>query len=66
MKRKSLKTSGEIISGYIAYPARLMVKRPGASRNDNYILYEDFSKIEYAPEPFVSVEGDTASITDVH
>ena len=66
IKRKALKLSGEIISGYVAYPARLMVKRPGATRGDKYIQYEDFSKIEYGPEPFVSAEGDTASINDVH
>ena len=31
-ERKKLKTSGEIISGYIEFPATLMVKKPGESK----------------------------------
>ena len=41
--RKDLKTEGEIVSGYIKYPAQLMVK---FSHNDkHYKMHTDFSKV---------------------
>ena len=49
IRRKELKESGEIVSGYVAYPARLMVKRPGTGKNEKYVEFEDFSKLKYAP-----------------
>ena len=43
-ERKKMKEKGEIVSAYVAYPARLMVKtskQPGAK----YTLAKDFSKV---------------------
>ena len=40
--RKKLKEEGTIVSGYVAFPARLMVKKPGG---DNYYEEKDFSKV---------------------
>ena len=40
-ERKGLKAEGKITSGYIAYPAKLMVKLRG---EDQYKLHKDFSK----------------------
>ena len=48
-RRKELKAAGTIMSGYVAYPARLMIKRPGAKKGDKYVQLEDFSKVKYAP-----------------
>ena len=39
-RRKELKAAGHIISGYVAYPARLMVKATGTT---TYRMIEDFS-----------------------
>ena len=39
-KRKELKASNEIIKGYVAFPARLMVKKEGDVK---YKLFKDFS-----------------------
>ena len=39
--RKELKSSGRIVKGYVAFPARLMVLKPGQKE---YELFEDFSK----------------------
>ena len=66
MKRKHLKTSGEIMSGYVAYPARLYVKRPGATREDKYVMIQDFSKLEYNPDPFpvTADSGNTSADVD--
>ena len=43
--RKKLKDDGKIFNGYVAYPARLMVKTSDA-RGAKYILEKDFSKDE--------------------
>ena len=40
--RKELKADNSIVSGFIAYPARLMVKR-SAGRDVPYVLEKDFS-----------------------
>lgn len=61
LRRKELKEAGDIMSGFVAYPARLMIKRPGRSRTDPYELYEDFSKIKVPPKtprPTVLVAPD--------
>ena len=42
-KRKELKEAGSITSAYIAFPARLMAKRPGMKKEDNYEIVHDFS-----------------------
>ena len=43
IERKQLKSEGKIISGYLAYPAKLLVKH----KNDTkYKLYHDFSDAE--------------------
>lgn len=43
LERKKLKETGEIVAGYVAYPARLMVKR---SKRDGskYVCLKDFSR----------------------
>ena len=43
--RKQLKENGKIFNGYVAYPARLMVKTSNA-RGDKYILEQYFSNDE--------------------
>ena len=45
-ERKKLKAEGEILGGYVAYPARLMVKTTAKS---NYFMIKDFSsaKVEF-------------------
>ena len=43
LKRKELKEAGTLTPAYIAFPARLLGKRPGDNRNDPYRLIEDFS-----------------------
>ena len=48
--RKSLKANGEIISGYISYPAKLMVKYPGQKKDDKFTMHEDFSNIDISRE----------------
>ena len=61
LKRKELKEMGDIISGYVAYPARLYVKRPGRSRTDPYEEYQDFSKVKVPSKtshPRVSYTND--------
>ena len=40
-ERRTLKQNGAIISGYVAYPARLMVKTEPAGK---YSVYKDFSR----------------------
>jgi hypothetical protein len=42
-KRKRLIDAGEIVSGYVAYPARLMVKTSKV-KGTKYICHKDFSK----------------------
>ena len=42
MERKKLKERGEIVSGYVAYPARLMVKT-SRRQGTKYICQKDFS-----------------------
>jgi len=42
-ERRGLKAEGKITSGYIAYPAKLMVKLRG---EDQYKLHKDFSKVK--------------------
>lgn len=46
--RKTLKAEGEIARGFIAFPAKLMVKLPGDSRESKYRLHKDFSDMEIA------------------
>ena len=41
VERKRLKESGELVSGYVAYPAKLMVKKRGEKE---YKLHMDFSR----------------------
>ena len=43
-RRKVMKTAGDIVSGYVAYPARLMVKAIGHSK---YSMIEDFSRVPF-------------------
>ena len=43
--RKKLKDEGNIVRGYVAFPAKLMVKRTHA-REDKYFEEKDFSKVE--------------------
>ena len=38
--RKSLKADGHITRGYVSFPAKLMVQRPGEKK---YVLHENFS-----------------------
>lgn len=45
MLRKQLKMNNQITSGYVAFPARLMVKYTG-NRDERYICKRDFSKEE--------------------
>jgi len=40
--RKKLKEEGTIVSGYVSFPAKLMVKKPGG---ENYYLEKDFSQL---------------------
>ena len=46
--RKTLKAEGEGARGFIAFPAKLMVKLPGDSRESKYRLHKDFSDMEIA------------------
>ena len=50
MLRKQLKQDKMISSGYVAYPAKLMVKYPHNSRNDPFVCHQDFSR-EAVPAP---------------
>ena len=55
-----MKEAGEIVSGYVAYPARLMTKAAGSSE---YRMVEDFSSVAYKvfkPRSVIS----TASVQD--
>ncbi|NQY43849.1 MAG: hypothetical protein HRT87_10955 [Legionellales bacterium] len=47
-RRKDLIERGIISSGFVAYPAKLMVNYPGERKGDKkyYKLYEDFSEVE--------------------
>ena len=56
-----MKESGEIASGYIAYPAKLMVKYPGEKREAKFTLHEDFSNTEITPEKVVAENGELSS-----
>ena len=42
-ERKRLRASGEIVSAYVAYPARLMVKK-SKRQGARYVLHKDFSR----------------------
>ena len=42
--RKELKAAGSIVSGYVQYPANLMVKY--SVQDQKYVLNKDFSKLE--------------------
>ena len=46
LKRKELKQAGIIQSAYISFPARLMGKKFGARKEDEYELIQDFSNEE--------------------
>ena len=48
--RKELKSNGEIARGYVAFPAKLMVKLPNDSREAKYRLHKDYSSVEISPE----------------
>ena len=61
MARKTLKANGEITSGYIAYPAKLMVKYPGEKREAKFTLHEDFSNAEITPEKVVAENGELSA-----
>ena len=43
--RRKLMDDKAIFSGYVAFPAKLLVKK-SRDKNEKYILYEDFSKME--------------------
>ena len=43
LKRKQLKEAGILKSAYVAFPARLLGKKPGDRKDDPYTLIEDFS-----------------------
>ena len=43
MKRKELKSQGKIVGGYVAFPAKLMIKKTLQSK---YELAHDFSNID--------------------
>ena len=43
--RRNLKQNGEMTSGYIAFPARLMIKTT-ISKTEKYHMYADYSKLE--------------------
>ena len=60
LKRKQLKEEGVITCGYIQFPAKLLVKRAGARREDPYEPMEDFSnmKVELKPRIYHSVDTD--------
>ena len=45
--RKQLKNDNGILNGYVAYPARLMVKT-SAIKGAKYVCKQDFSKEEVA------------------
>ena len=60
MARKSLKEKGEIASGYIAYPAKLMVKYPGEKREAKFTLHEDFSNADIT-EKIVAENGEISA-----
>ena len=48
--RKALKSTGAITRGYVAFPAKLMVKLPNDSVDAKYRLHKDFSNIDITPE----------------
>ena len=43
--RRDLKQRGEIVSGFISYPAKLMVRKTN-SKTERYSEYDDYSKME--------------------
>ena len=45
-ERKKLKQAGTISNGYVAYPAKLMVR---TGRSGKYELHTDFSKVKIEP-----------------
>ena len=45
--RKELKMKGEIVAGFVRYPAKLMVKYD--AREKKYTLYDDYSKLVVPP-----------------
>ena len=52
LKRKSLKEQGLITSGYVAFPAKLMVNIPGefdAFGKKKYTCFRNFSSDEVSP-----------------
>ena len=57
-RRKEMKTAGSLISGYVAYPARLMVKVTGSTV---YKMVEDFS---CAPYKVFKPRTPSASVQD--
>ena len=48
--RKELKSSGEITRGFVAFPAKLMVKLPDDSRDAKYRVHKDYSNIEISQD----------------
>ena len=41
--RKELKDAGSIVAGYVAYPAKLFVKRKD---DEKYVMHDDYSKLD--------------------
>ena len=56
--RKTLKSTGVIARGFVAFPAKLMVKLPNDSRDAKYRLHEDFSNIEITSEMLARHQPD--------
>lgn len=62
--RKTLKANGDIARGFVAYPAKLMVKLPGDGRDVKYKLHEDFSNIDITPEMLVRHQPDAENVNE--
>ena len=56
-KRRDLKREGKIFSGFVSYPAKLMVKYTNDSK-EKYSLLEDFSKTEVKFQAKIDDAGD--------
>ena len=62
-RRRTLKDSGDIVSGYVAYPARLMAKTRGSS---DYRMLENFSLSPYKEyKPINTLVGDAPALVPV-
>ena len=54
--RKELKQKGEIVGGYVDFPAVLMGLQPGT---DNYLKIKDFSNIPVELDEWKTIFGET-------